>query len=171
MSRNILRSVLATLAGAVIAALLVLAGGALAAKPKRHAHFAGHTSVPPVLGFRAPVSFTVAANGKSLRSFSYGSFGCFGAGGFRPGVNPYTGGSVVHVGAAVPVSGSGRIAVSGLKSSRSGFGQTTVTTIAISARFGRPRRASGTITFSQAVTGTFTGTCGPVTVHFAASAR
>ena len=154
----------------VLAAALSLAAVAFAAKPAHGAHFSGRTAAQPVVGFYAPVKFTVSQNGRQLTGFSYGSFGCFGAGGFRPGVNPYTGGSVIHIG-TVKVSASGSISVSGAKSTSSGFGNTTVTTVSVAGRFTKPKAAAGTITFSQKITGKFNSTCGPAQIGFTASAR
>jgi hypothetical protein len=151
-------------------AALSLAGVALAAKPAHGAHFNGRTSAQPVLGFYAPVTFAVSQNGQSLSGFSFGSFGCFGAGGFRPGVNPYTGGSIIHVG-TVKVSASGSISVRGAKSTSSGFGNTTVTTVSVTGRFTKAKAATGTITFSQKITGKFNSTCGPAQIGFTASAH
>jgi hypothetical protein len=169
MGPNVLRRAIASLAIVALACALMLAAAvALAAKPKKGAHFSGHTSVSAVEGFRAPVTFSVSSNGRSLKGFTYGSFGCFGAGGFRPGVNPYTGNSLVHLG-AVAVSRSGKISVTGAKRSYSVAGQTTVTTVSISGEFLTAKSASGTISFSQTVTGsTFKSSCGPAKVTFSA---
>jgi hypothetical protein len=155
--------------GGSLAALL-LAAVAFAAKPAHGAHFSGRTAVAPTVGFYAPVKFTVSHNGRQLNGFSYGSFGCFGAGGFRPGVNPYTGGSIIHVG-TVNVSPSGSISVSGAKSSYSAFGNTTMTTVSITGRFTKAKAATGTITFAQKISGKFNSTCGPAHVGFTASAH
>ncbi len=154
----------------VLAAALSLAAVAFAAKPAHGAHFTGRTAAEPVLGFYAPVKFTVSRNGRQLTGFSYGSFGCFGAGGFKPGVNPYTGSSVIHIG-TVKVSGSGGVSVNGAKSTSSGFGDTTVTTVSMTGRFTKPKAVTGTITFSQKITGKFDSTCGPAQIGFTASAH
>lgn len=152
---------------APIAAAALLATGALAAKPKHGAHFAGSTSTTPVEGFRAPVKFTVSPDGRSLFNFTFGSFGCFGAGGFRPGIDPYTGHSLIDAG-KVKVSASGHFSQKAL-SSYSVSGQTTTTTISISGSFSEPKKASGSITFSQVVSGSFHSSCGPAKVSFSAS--
>ena len=162
------RSALAVTLGLLTAALM-LAAVALAARPARGAHFHGHTAASPVVGFLAPVNFTVASDGRSLKGFSFGSFGCFGAGGFRPGVNPYTGGSIIHVG-TVKVSGAGAISVKGVTSSSRSFGNTTVTTVSIAGRFTKAKAATGTITFSQTISGKFSSHCGPAAIGFKASA-
>jgi hypothetical protein len=153
-----------------IACAITFAAVALAVKPAHGAHFTGRTSASPVLGFYAPVKFTVAQDGRSLKGFSFGSFGCFGAGGFRPGVNPYTGSSILHVG-TVKVSPSGRLSVSGAKTRYTVAGQTTTTTISVSGRFTGRKTATGSITFSQKVTGTVNTSCGPGTIQFSASSH
>src|SRR5690349_11663424 len=57
------------LLGPALAVGLVLAATAVAAKPKHGARFSGFSSAPPVVGFKAPVTFKVAANGLSLSNF------------------------------------------------------------------------------------------------------
>jgi hypothetical protein len=156
------------LLGLLLAAALPV-GASLAAKPKHRARFTGHTNRAAVEGFLAPVSFTVSSDGRSLSSFTFGTFGCFGAGGFRPGVNPYTGHSLIDVG-KLKVTASGQMSQKAT-SSYTAQGTKTTTTIAVSGRFSTPKRASGTITFSQSVTGTVTTTCGPAKETFTASAR
>ncbi|HEX5224155.1 MAG TPA: hypothetical protein VFW29_03395, partial [Solirubrobacteraceae bacterium] len=107
----------------------------------------GHLSTAPVEGFTAPVKFKVAANGKQLEDFTYGSFGCFGAGGFRPGVNPYKGNSLVKLG-ALKVAGNGRFA----QTKTAGYtvqGQTTSFTVSVSGHFTKHTRATGTIKFTE----------------------
>jgi hypothetical protein len=154
----------------VLAVALTLAAAALAAKPKRGARFSGHTASQPVVGFFAPVKFTVAHDGASLTGFSFGSFGCQGAGGFRPGVNPYTGNSILRVG-KVKVAASGRFSVSGAKSSSRSAGTLAVTTISVSGRFTKAKAATGTITFTQKYSGSFNASCGPAKIGFSASSH
>jgi len=149
---------------------LALAGAAFAAKPAHGAHFSGHTSANPIVGFRAPVTFTVSSDGRALKGFSFGSFGCFGAGGFRPGVNPYTGSSIIHVG-TVKVAATGRFSVAGAVASDSVDGQTTTTTITVNGRFTKPTLATGSITYNQKLTATFSSSCGPSTLTFTATDR
>ena len=162
------RSTFVAILGLLLAVALA-AGTALAAKPKQRAHFTGYTNQPAVEGFRAPVKFTVSSDGRALSNFTFGTFGCFGAGGFRPGVNPYTGNSLIHV-AKVKVTASGQISQVAT-SSYTVQGQTTTTTLTIAGRFSNPKKASGTITFSQAVTGAFHSSCGPAMRTFSASAH
>jgi len=153
-----------------IACAAAFAAVALAVKPAHGAHFTGRTSASPALGFYAPVKFTVSQDGRSLKGFSFGTFGCFGAGGFRPGVNPYTGSSILHV-SGIKVTDSGRFSVSGAKSRYTVAGQTTTTTIELSGRFTGRKTATGSITFSQKITGKFTGSCGPGKIQFSANSR
>jgi hypothetical protein len=158
---------------AVIAALGLLATPALAASPhpKRGAHFRGRTSEGTVNGFFAPVTFTVSNSGGSLTSFRYSALGCFGAGGFQPGVDYFTRpGFIISVG-KVKVSASGHFSATGAVSAHSGFGNTTTTISAVSGSFTKPTSAKGTITFSQKITGKFSQTCGPARVAFTATAH
>src|SRR3984885_5057394 len=101
------------LPGAVAAiAVLSIAATALAAQPRAGARFSGFTSASPINGFKAPVTFTVSSNGSTLQSFKYSSFGCFGAGGFRPGIDYYTQPNNITKVGAVKLSKSGRFSVS-----------------------------------------------------------
>jgi hypothetical protein len=163
--------VLLALLAVLAAAMLGAAVSALAATPKRGAHFTGRTSANPVNGFHAPVTFAVSGKGTTLQAFTYSTFGCFGAGGFRPGIDYYTQpGSLIKVG-AIKVSRSGRFSVSGAVWSDSVAGQKTTTTSAVTGRFTSAKAASGTITFSQKLTGEYTSSCGPGTIHFTATSR
>src|SRR5690349_11575683 len=127
----------------VLAAGLVLAATAMAAKPKHNARFAGFTSAPPIVGFKAPVTFKVAANGLSLSNFSFGTFGCFGAGGFRPGINPYTH-SMVNAG-KLKVSAAGKVSASVVSSVSSPAGTSTIYKTTVTVRFMTPTPPSGPI--------------------------
>jgi hypothetical protein len=158
-----------------LALTLAISTTALAAHPKAGKRYTGTTSAAKLLGFSAPVRFTVSASGAKLVGFTYGSFGCFGAGGFKPGVNPYTGGALISVG-SVPVAGNGRFSVKNAKSRHvftGTFGETIVTTAQVSGRFTSAKTATGSITFRQ------TGipkhgksfSCGPGTLTFSASAK
>jgi hypothetical protein len=153
-----------------LACACALTAVAVAAKPVHGAHFKGRTSAAPVVGFFAPVNFVVSADGRSLKGFSYGSFGCQGAGGFRPGVNPYTGGSIFRV-AGIKVSPAGHFSVSGAKSKFSIDGQITTTTSAVTGHFTKGKVATGSITFSQKFGGSLSGGCGPAKITFTATAH
>jgi hypothetical protein len=161
-----------SLVGALLALICAtaFAAVALAAKPAHGAKFTGRTSAQAVVGFFAPVNFTVSQDGKSLKSFTFGTLGCEGAGGFAPGVNPFKGGSLIHVG-TVKVSSKGAISVSGAKSKFEIQGQITTTTVAVTGHFTKSKAVTGTITFSQKFSGTLDSGCGPGKINFTASAH
>ncbi|HEX4467765.1 MAG TPA: hypothetical protein VH025_11310 [Solirubrobacteraceae bacterium] len=152
-------------------ASLVMAAQALAASPKKGAHFKGATSSALVNNFPAPVTFTVSSDGKKLTGFKYSSFGCFGAGGFRAGIDYYTMPFAVMKVGTVKVSKGGHFSVSGASSTYEAHGQKTVTTSKVTGHFSKAKVASGAITFSQKVTGSFNSNCGPGTVTFTAAAK
>ncbi|HEV7162610.1 MAG TPA: hypothetical protein VGN25_05080 [Solirubrobacteraceae bacterium] len=158
------------------AAIVAIAGlstvaTALAAHPHAGARFSGFTSASPINGFKAPVTFTVASNGSTLQNFKYSSFGCFGAGGFRPGIDYYTQPNNITKVGTVKLSKSGSFSVSGVVSTVSSFGDTTKTTSAVSGRFTSAGAATGTVSFSQKISGKFTSSCGPGVLHFTVKAR
>ncbi len=166
--RRAARGLSTLVVGAVV---LTVASSALAAHPKRGSHFKGTDSASPINGFPAPVSFAVSANGKTLSKFRFSTLGCFGAGGFRPGIDYYTQPeAIVEVG-KVKVSGNGSFSVSGAAFVRSSHGIKTTTTTTVRGSFTSPSAASGSITFSQKDTGKFTSQCGPGTLTFTAKAR
>jgi hypothetical protein len=167
MRLNAVVKVLWSFAVVVLGCSVLLAAGAFAAKPKDGARFKGHTGRAPVEGFLAPVDFKVAPNGSGLYNFTFGSFGCFGVGGFRPGVNPYKGGSLIDAG-LVKVKANGRFSQKAL-SSYSIAGYTTLTSMTIAGRFPTAKTVTGTITFSQTVSPS-KASCGPTTLSFTASA-
>jgi hypothetical protein len=141
---------------ALLAATLTLglAASALAAHPESGRRYRGtQTNVNPIESFSAPVSFKVSSTGKQLLHFSYGTIGCFGAGGFKPGVNPYTKSALIAVG-PITVTGSGHFSIANSKMTyhypTGGYTQVTKTTI--SGRFTTRKTATGTITFSQTLT-------------------
>jgi hypothetical protein len=138
-------------AASLLAGGLLIGASALAATPKKGARFAGVLSTPPVAGFHAPVTFRVSPNGKLLENFTYGSFGCFGAGGFAPGKNPYTSHSLVNVG-AIKVAANGHFS----QTKAAGYtvsGQTTTYSVIVSGRFTKHTSATGTIVFTETVSG------------------
>jgi hypothetical protein len=150
------------------AAVLTSAAAAMAAHPKKGSHFTGVTSESPVNGFKAPVTFVVSGNGKTLTQFAYSTFGCFGAGGFQPGIDYYTQPSAIIKVGKVTVSGSGHLSEAGAAFVHSSFGVTTTTTTKVSGSFTSAKAANGTITFTQKDTGKFTSSCGPGTISFTA---
>jgi hypothetical protein len=138
-------------AAAVALLLLGLPAAALAATPKAGGHYKGTTGLPAVNGSKAPVTFSVSSAANRLERFKYGSLGCQGAGGFQPGVNPFTGRSLVNVG-TVHVDAKGKFSVKGAttKESVSGAVTLTITTkTTVSGRFSSPSKATGTIKFTQ----------------------
>lgn len=165
LSRGSRRGIVALL---VAVAVLTSAAAAIAAHPKKGSHFAGTTSASAVNGFKAPVTFAISSTGKTLTKFAYSTFGCFGAGGFRPGIDYYTQpGAIINVG-KVTVSRSGHFSVTGAVSVYSSHGVTTTTTTKVSGSFTSSRAAHGTIAFTQKDTGTFNSSCGPGTLSFTA---
>jgi hypothetical protein len=152
-------------------AALTTAAAAIAAHPKKGSHFAGTDSAAPINGFKAPVTFTVSPNGKTLSRFAYATLGCFGAGGYQPGVDYYTQPSAIIKVGTVKVSGSGRLSVSGHVFVYSSHGVKTTTTTKVSGSFTKSTAASGSITFSQKDTGAYRSSCGPATLRFTAKAR
>ena len=139
----------------IVGLTLVLAATAFAALPKPGGRYAGtETNVNKIVGFSAPVRFGVAPGGRRLLAFTYGTLGCSGgAGGFKPGVNPYTRSDLIDAG-QISVASSGTFAVTNAPSSyhsaQYGFTYTTRTTV--HGKFTSRRVATGTITFSQTYT-------------------
>ena len=155
----------------IVAALATATTAAIAAHPKRGAHFAGFSDLTAISGFRAPVSFSVSSSGASLLNFKFSSLGCFGAGGFRPGVDYYTKPEAIIKIGTVKVSKSGRFSATGAVSSHTAFGITTKTTAGVNGTFTSAKTATGTINFSQQDTGKYTSSCGPASITFTAKGR
>ena len=165
ISRAAFRAAVALLVGG---AVLTSAAAAVAAHPKKGSHFAGATSEAPINGFKAPVTFAVSSNGKTLSKFAYSSLGCFGSGGFRPGVDYFTQPSAIVKVGTVTVSGSVHFSVMGIVFAYSSHGVKTTTTTKVTGSFTSSKAASGTITFTQNDTGAYTSSCGPTTLQFTA---
>jgi hypothetical protein len=131
------------------AALLPGAAAAIAAHPKKRAHFSGSFTFTGINGFKAPVTFNVSKDGRTLTGFVYSTLGCFGSGGFQKGVDYYTKPyAIIHVG-TVKVSSSGRFSAAGVVSRFTIAGQTTTTTTTLSGSFSSAKSASGHVSFSQ----------------------
>lgn len=130
---------------------IVLSGAASAfgAHPKKSAHFSGTFAHIELEGFKAPVSFTVSSSGKALKGVTYSTLGCFGAGGFKPGVDYYTKPAAIIKVGAVKLSSSGRFSAKGVVFKYTAFGFTTTTTTTLSGRFTGTRAASGSVRFTQ----------------------
>jgi hypothetical protein len=139
---------------AMLACTLALAGAAtaLAAHPKKGAHFKGSFGFTGINGFKPPVAFTVAHDGKTLTAFTYSTLGCFGGGGFQPGVDYYTKPSAMIKVGTVKVSSSGHFSVKGVVATYTISGYTTKTTTTLSGKFTSAKAATGTLTFSQTYT-------------------
>jgi hypothetical protein len=152
------------------AAALSFAAPVLAAHPKRSARFHGAFTKVGINGFKVPVSFAVSVNGRALVSFTYSTLGCFGAGGFRPGVDYYSKPSAIIRVGTVRVSSAGRFSASGVKSTYKAFGVTTTTTTTLSGKFTSARAATGSIRISQTLTGATRGTCSSIASKFTARA-
>lgn len=114
----------------------------------------------------SPVTFAVSGNGTTLTNFRYSSFGCFGAGGFQPGIDYYTKPQAIIKVGRVKVSKAGHFSASGAVSTYTAFGNTTKTTSKVSGSFTSAKAAKGTISFGQKVTGKFKSSCGPAVLSF-----
>jgi hypothetical protein len=139
----------AVLAGMVLAGMF--AATALAAHPKTGRRYSGFTSEPKIVGFAPPISFMVSSTATKLLGVRYGTIGCFGGGGFRPGVDPWTGNAIVKVG-SIALARNGHFSATGAKSSIKITGAVSgavVTTTTIVGRFTSARRATGTVSFTQ----------------------
>jgi hypothetical protein len=157
---------------AVSILVLTFTATALATHPKAGRKYSGFTSEPKLEGFRAPVNFTVSSGATKLTGVQYGSVGCFGAGGFRPGVDPWTGGLITKVG-TVSVAANGHFARAGAKLVRKFGGVdpgSLATTTTIAGHFVTGTLATGTISFTQTsrVGHNKAATCGPVRLTFTA---
>jgi hypothetical protein len=77
--------------------------------------YSGHTSAAKINGFRAPVSFKIASNGKKLLVFQYGNTGCF----VSPITgNPYASASgILRVG-TIALASNGTFSVKNVKSTQ-----------------------------------------------------
>jgi hypothetical protein len=162
--------------------VLALAAAALAALPPAHSKFKGTTSSGTITQctgpnhckvFRAPVSFSVVAGGKSgrqIRKFKFGTLGCIGAGAFPPGTNPYTSkGSTANVGSIAVLAGgkfskTKNLTVANAKTKVKVKGSFTRKGSGRKVKFG----ANGKITISQAIGAQ---KCGPATVTFKAKGK
>ena len=132
--------------------LPVVAAAAVAALPKP-GNFKGSTSEAPINGFKAPVSFTVPTAGHKITAFKWSGIGCFGAGGFGTG-NPFGGKSDTYKVGKISVSSSGSFSVSNVPSAYTNSqGYKDITTSSVTGKFNSKKTASGTITYSQHLTG------------------
>jgi len=164
---RILAAILATALG------LLLAAVALGAGPTAGKTYSGQTAAPAVNGFRGPVSFTASGDGSSLLLFQYGNIGCIPGGAITG--NPYAIASgIIKVG-TIPIAATGHFSATGAKFTYANTkaGTKTVTTTAVAGKFKTAKVATGTITFTQHLTGVggFSKSCGPLAMKFTAKRK
>jgi hypothetical protein len=171
-----------TRAGAVLAsgaAVLVVAGTALAAHPQSGKKFSGKTSGRVLNGFKPAVTFkTASSGGARILKFVFQSTGCFGSGGaLQPGVNYLAKPWNVHSVGTIKVASNGKFSVKNAKSTYKitvqGMTQSTVTSASVSGKFTNSKTATGTITYTQKFSepGVTGSNCGPAKVTFKATAK
>jgi hypothetical protein len=159
---------------AAVAALFpAICATALAAHPKANKTYTGDTSAPAINGHRGPVSFKVSSNGRSLLAFKYGNIGCIPGGTIKG--NPYTSAAnIINVG-TIAASSDGSFSAPNAKSTyvNSKVHTTTVTISMIMGKFKTAKSASGTISFTQNLTGPggFKKSCGPLEEKFTATTK
>jgi hypothetical protein len=163
MPRSTTRIVVAAI---TCAALLAGGASALAAHPKKRAHFSGSFTFTGINGFKAPVAFTVSKDGKTLTGFAYSTLGCFGSGGFQPGVDYYTKPSAIIKIGTVKVASSGSFSRSNVVSSYTIAGYTTTTTSSVRGKFSSAHKGNGTVTFEQKLSGATSSTCHSLALAF-----
>ena len=171
MRRNLTPRSRTMIAGIVAALGLVLTAGALAAHPKAGKTYSGFSSAAKVNGFSAPVSFKVSSNGTKLLGFQYGNGGCLPVQTVPPG-NPYSKASGILKVGTIAVSANGSFSVQNAKFTYVKF-TTTTTKSTVAGKFKTAKSATGTIRFTQHVTGPggFNRTCGPVHLTFSATIK
>ena len=131
-----------------------------AVKPKSGA-YAGNTSEKAVNGFPPTASFTVGAKG--LATFTYRTLGCFSAGEFPAGVDPFATSKVI-LKATIPVT-SGTFTVTKAAGTFT-FDPTIKTVSTITGKFTNATTVTGVITYTQA--DTYDDVCNSTKVKFTA---
>jgi hypothetical protein len=156
-----MRKLAITLAVTTTLGLSAAAGAALPV----NGPFAAASSLKPINGFRALVTFTSASGGKSLKKFTFETLGCFGVSGFYPaGTDPYgdpTSSALVKTAIPVSVKGAFNVTTTPVFADA----QDTVTTAVIQGTFVSSKSAVGTITLTQTSKG---DKCGPQKIKFTA---
>ena len=127
-----------------------------AVTPKTGA-YAGNTTEKQVNGFPPTASFTVGAKG--LSTFTFRTLGCFSAGEFPAGVDPFST-SMVILTAAVPVK-AGAFNVTQATGTFT-FDKTIKTVSNITGTFTNAKTATGVITYTQ--TDAYKDVCGPTKI-------
>lgn len=151
---------------------LLLATGALAARPTSGKTYSGYTSSPKFNGFSAPVSFKVSSSASKLLSFKYGNTGCPAAGP-TPSGNPYLKSANLQIVASIPVSSTGTFSIKNAKTTRTTKGTSFYTITSVTGTFKSAQSASGSITYTNGFSAPgFTHQCGtPTMVTFTATAK
>lgn len=128
--------------------------------------YSGHTSFA-YNGYQAPVAFSLAADGRSLRGFQYGNLGCFVHGyGSASAPDPFASSTAITTVGRVPRVGSLSFAVTGVVALSAADRRRTRTVTSVTVRFDGGRSATGTISFTQTRTGAAPTSCGPSSVDF-----
>jgi hypothetical protein len=155
-----LRTIVASTA---LAAVLALTASALGALPAQKKSFRGSTSELAINGFKPSVTFRTGIGGLSMKSFVFETLGCFGAGSFPVGVDPFVE-SPWRI-ASIPVAKTGtfNLVKTRATSPVSDAGTMTAT---VTGSFATTTKVTGKIVFSQVQDG---AECGPQTVKFAAT--
>jgi hypothetical protein len=143
---------------AVAAVAATSAFGAVA--PKTGA-YAGNTTEKQVNGFPPTASFTVGSKG--LATFTFRTLGCFSAGEFPAGVDPFST-SMVILTASIPVKAGAFTATKAAGTFT--FDKTIKTVSNITGTFTNATTATGVITYTQ--TDSYKDVCGPTKVKFTA---
>jgi hypothetical protein len=141
--------------------VLVFAASAYAVIPTQRTVFRGVTSEHAVNGYKPTIQF-VAQPGGRLTNIVFQTLGCFGAGQFAVGVDPFAESPWKLPKLTVPKTGTVTAKVAA-KSNALDSGKMTVT---FTGTFTSASKMTGKITFSQDQSG---ATCGPKTVKFAVS--
>lgn len=139
---------------AAAALSLVPAAGAFAAAPKAGRLYTGFTSAPAYHGFTAPVNFTVSRSGRQLLGFRWAGGGCIGLGG--PG-NAWTNAFLNYRLGTINVSRAGTFSVKKVRSTNRQGRTVKVTISTVTGRFKTATTATGTIRFTQRITGPCSG--------------
>jgi hypothetical protein len=142
-------------------AALAFTASALAVLPSHRTVFKGVTSEHAVNGYKPTIQF-IAQPGGRITNFVFQTLGCFGAGQFPVGVDPFAESPWRLPKITVPATGTLKTKVSATSNALDA-GSMTVT---LTGTFTSASKMTGKITYSQDQSG---ATCGPRTVKFAVS--
>lgn len=147
------------------AAVLVFAASAQAVLPTQRTVFKGVTSEHAVNGYKPTIQFIYRPGSKvRLTNVVFQTLGCFGAGQFPVGVDPFAESPWKLPKLTVPKTGTVTAKVAA-KSNALDSGKMTVT---FTGTFTSASKMTGKLTFSQDQSG---ATCGPKTVKFAVTTK